>query len=86
MLIKNASGGFIQKSLGNYALFEIRIYNSTHTCSLDMISRDHRHASSALIGENIREIYEMVGHQYRPKCIIADIQSKYGVGISYDKA
>ncbi|KAL6344324.1 hypothetical protein AAG906_037899 [Vitis piasezkii] len=41
-----------------------------------MISRDHRHASSWLIGESIREIYQGV----------ADIRNKYGVGISYDKA
>ena len=67
-------------------MFEIKIYNSTHTCSLDMISRDHRHASIVLIGESIREIYEGVGCQYRPKDIVVDIQSKYDVGISYDKA
>ena len=72
--------------MGNYDLFEIRIYNSTHTCSSDMISHDHRHASSGLIGESIREIYEGVSHQCRPKDIIADIRSKYDMGISYDKA
>ena len=59
--------------LGNYDLFEIMIYNSTHTSSLDMISRDHRHARSGLIGESIREKYEGVGCQYRPKDIIVDI-------------
>ena len=59
--------------LGNYDLFEIRIYNSIDTFSLDMISRDHCHASSGFIGERIREIYEGVGHQYCPKDIIADI-------------
>ena len=48
--------------LGNSDLFQIRKYHSTHTCSLDMISRDHRHASSWLIGESIREIYQGVGH------------------------
>ena len=51
-----------------------------------MISRDHRHASSGLIGESIREIYEGVSCQYPPKDIIADIRSKYDVRISYDKA
>ena len=51
-----------------------------------MISRNHRHTSSGLIGESIREIYKGVGLQYRPKDIIVDIQSKYDVGISYDKA
>ena len=71
--------------LGNYYLFELRIYNSTHTYSLDMISRDHCHASSGLNGESIREIYEGVDRQYRPKYIIVDIQSKYNMGISYGK-
>ncbi|RVW54259.1 hypothetical protein CK203_080126 [Vitis vinifera] len=50
-----------------------------------MISRDHRHASCWLIGESIREIYQGVGHQYRPKDIVADIRNKFGVGISYGK-
>ena len=71
--------------LGNSDLFQIRRYHSTHTCSLDMISRDHRHASCWLIGESIREIYQGVGHQYRPKDIVADIRNKFGVGISYGK-
>ena len=51
-----------------------------------MISRDHHHASSGLIGKSIRKIYEGVSHQYRPKDIIVDIRSKYDVGIRYDKA
>ena len=72
--------------LGNSDFFEIRIYNSIYTCGLDMISRDHHHTSNGLIGEIIREIYKGVGRQYCPKDIIVDIRSKYGVGISYDKA
>ena len=39
-----------------------------------------------MIGESIREIYEGVGCQYRPKDIIANIRSKYDVGINYDNA
>ena len=50
-----------------------------------MISRDHRHASSGLIGESMIQIYEGVSCQYRPKDIIADIRSKCDVVISYDK-
>ncbi|RVX20202.1 hypothetical protein CK203_004545 [Vitis vinifera] len=50
-----------------------------------MISRDHHHANCWLIGESIREIYQGVGCQYRPKDIIADIRNKFGVGISYGK-
>ena len=61
--------------LGNFDLFEIRIHIQ-HTLIGFMISRDHRHASSGLIGEIIREIYEGVSRQYRLKDIIADIRSK----------
>ena len=50
-----------------------------------MMSRDNRHASSRLVGESMRQTYQ-VGHQYRPKDIIGDIRNKYGVQISYDKA
>ena len=60
-------------------------YYPTHTCMLDMMSRDNRHASSWLVGESMRQTYK-VGHQYRPKDIITDIRNKYDVQISYDKA
>ncbi|RVW93844.1 hypothetical protein CK203_028199 [Vitis vinifera] len=46
---------------------------------------DNRHTSSWLVGESMRQTYQ-VGCQYYPKDIIGDIQNKYGVQISYDKA
>ena len=60
-------------------------YHPTHTCRLDMMSQDNCHASSWLVGESMRQTYQ-VGHQYHPKDIIGDIQNKYSVQISYDKA
>ncbi|KAL6350345.1 hypothetical protein AAG906_004295 [Vitis piasezkii] len=51
-----------------------------------MMSRDNRHASSWLIGESIRETYQGVGCEFRPKDIVADIRKQYGIQISYDKA
>ena len=56
--------------VGNSDLFEIRIYNSTHTLiTWDMISRDHRHASSGLIGESIREIMKGLAVNIVPKTL-----------------
>ncbi|KAL6350436.1 hypothetical protein AAG906_004387 [Vitis piasezkii] len=42
------------------------------------MSRDNRHASSWLVGESMRQTYQ-VGRQYRPKDIIGDIRNKYSV-------
>ena len=50
-----------------------------------MMSRDNRHASSWLVGESMRQTYQ-VGRRYCPKDILGDIRNKYGVQISYDKA
>ena len=41
--------------LGISNMFQIMKFYSTHTCRLDMMSRDNRHASSWLIGESIKE-------------------------------
>ena len=49
-----------------------------------MISHDNRHASSWLVGESMRQTYQ-VGHQYWPKDIIANMWNKYDAQISYDK-
>ncbi|KAL6337579.1 hypothetical protein AAG906_037172 [Vitis piasezkii] len=72
--------------LGISNMFQIMKFYSTHTCRLDMMSRDNRHASSWLIGESIRETYQGVGCEFRPKDIVADIRKQYGIQISYDKA
>ncbi|RVW32621.1 hypothetical protein CK203_076519 [Vitis vinifera] len=71
--------------LGISNMFQIMKFYSTHTCRLDMMSRDNRHASSWLIGESIRETYQGIGCEFRPKDIVADIRKQYGIQISYDK-
>ena len=43
-----------------------------------MMYRDNHHTSSRLVGESMRQTYQ-VGRQYRPKDIIGDIRFKYGV-------
>ncbi|RVX21185.1 hypothetical protein CK203_001778 [Vitis vinifera] len=57
-----------------------------HQLYSNMMSRDNRHASSWLIGESIRETYQGIGCEFRPKDIVADIRKQYGIQISYDKA
>ena len=51
-----------------------------------MVSHDNRHANSWLIGKSIRETYQGVGCEYRPRNIITNIRKKYGVEIDYEKA
>ena len=63
--------------LGISNMFQTMKYYSTHTYRLDMMSRDNRHTSSWLIGESIRETYQRVGCEFRPKDIVADIQKQY---------
>ena len=72
--------------LGISNMFQIMKYYSTHTCRLDMMSCDNRHASSWLIGESIRETYQGVGCEFWPKDIVANIRKQYDIQISYDKA
>ena len=67
-------------------MFQIVKYYSTHTFQLDMVSHDSRHASSWLIGKSIRETYQGVGCDYRPRDIIQNIRKQYGVEINYEKA
>ena len=76
---------FRATKLGNSNFFQVMKYHSMHTCRLDMMSRDNRHASSWLVGESMRQTYQ-VGRRYCPKDILGDIRNKYGVQISYDKA
>ena len=72
--------------LGISTMFQILKYYSTDTCQLNMVSHDSRHASSWLIDESIREAYQGVGCEYRPRDIIENIRKHDGVEISYEKA
>ena len=76
---------FYATNLGSSNFFQLMKYHPTHTCRLEIMSRDNRHASSRLVGESMRQTYQ-VGCQYCPKDIIGDIRNKYDVQISYDKA
>ena len=58
--------------------FQVMKHHPTHICRLDMMYWDNRHTSSRLVGESMRQTYQ-VGRQYRPKDIIGDIRFKYGV-------
>ena len=63
---------FRAAKLGSSNFFQVMKYHPTHTCRLDMMSWDNRHANSWFVGESMRQTYQ-VGRQYRPKDIIGDI-------------
>ena len=64
----------------------VRRIEQTHTCMSDQLSDGHRQASSQLIGELIKDKFADCSRIYTPKNIQADIQSEYGVLLSYSKA
>ncbi|XP_038713386.1 uncharacterized protein LOC120007256 [Tripterygium wilfordii] len=67
-------------------LFKVTKFNDIHTCSLDYLNGDHRQASGKVIGDCIKGKYDGVGRSYRPKDIIQDVRTEFGVNITYDKA
>ncbi|CAB4280004.1 unnamed protein product [Prunus armeniaca] len=66
--------------------FMVRKYVTKRTCSLDVIHRHHRQASSYLIGQCIKSKYEGVSRVHRPHDIMEDIWKDMVVSISYVKA
>ena len=69
---------FHATKLGSSNFFQVMKHHPTHICRLDMMYRDNHHTSSRLVGESMRQTYQ-VGRQYRPKDIIGDIRFKYSV-------
>ncbi|XP_050111795.1 uncharacterized protein LOC126590369 [Malus sylvestris] len=66
--------------------FEVRKFETNHSCSLDVVQRDHRQASSSVVGQFIKSKYEGASRVYRPKDIIEDMRAQVGVNMSYEKA
>ena len=68
-------------------LFSIRVFKHEHKCSAveNMIS-SHRQATSRLIGDQIKQKYDGIARQYRPREIIFDWNRQHGIKISYEKA
>ncbi|KAK2662329.1 hypothetical protein Ddye_000903 [Dipteronia dyeriana] len=66
--------------------FQVRSFVNEHTCPLEEIHRRHRQASAVTIGEVIApRLQQQDGRLMRPKDIIADMKSMYGIQIMYSK-
>ncbi|XP_015970561.1 uncharacterized protein LOC107494042 [Arachis duranensis] len=65
--------------------WEIKRYNSSHTCTKVTISQDHSKLDSSTIAETIKPLVE-VDPSIKVKLVIAEVQSKFNYTISYYKA
>ncbi|KAK2642063.1 hypothetical protein Ddye_023826 [Dipteronia dyeriana] len=66
--------------------FQVRCFINEHTCPLEEIHRHHPQASVVIIGEVIApKLQQQDGRLMRPKDIIADMKSIYGIQIMYNK-
>ncbi|KAK2639424.1 hypothetical protein Ddye_027219 [Dipteronia dyeriana] len=67
--------------------FQVRSFVNEHTCPLKEIHRHHRQASATIIGEVVApKLQQHDGRLMRPKDIIADMKTMYGIQIMYSKA
>ncbi|KAK2633791.1 hypothetical protein Ddye_028583 [Dipteronia dyeriana] len=67
--------------------FQVRSFINEHTCPLEEIHRCHRQASAVIIGEVVApKLQQHDGQLMRPKDIIADMKTIYGIQIMYSKA
>ncbi|XP_024179315.1 uncharacterized protein LOC112185307 [Rosa chinensis] len=73
--------------LQDLAYFEVRKFHNEHSCSLDIIHRDHRQASSSLIGQFVKSKFEGgTSRMYKPRDMIDDARVQLGVNMGYNKA
>ncbi|KAK3221577.1 hypothetical protein Dsin_008602 [Dipteronia sinensis] len=67
--------------------FQVRSFVNEHSCPLEEIHRRHRQASAVIIGEAVApRLQQQDGHLMRPKDIITDMKTMYGIQIMYSKA
>ncbi|KAK2651698.1 hypothetical protein Ddye_011554 [Dipteronia dyeriana] len=75
----------VRRDEGTY--FQVRSFVNEHTCPLEEIHRCHRQASAIIIGEVVAPRFQLQdGRLMRPKNIIADMKTMYGIQILYSKA
>ncbi|KAK2639061.1 hypothetical protein Ddye_026856 [Dipteronia dyeriana] len=67
--------------------FQVRRFINKHTCPLKEIHHRNRQASAVIIGEVVaHKLQQQNGRLMRPKDIIADMKTMYGIQIMYSKA
>ncbi|KAK3221883.1 hypothetical protein Dsin_008908 [Dipteronia sinensis] len=75
----------VRRDEGTY--FQVRSFVNEHSCPLEEIHRRHRQASAVIIGEVVTpRLQQQDGRLMRPKDIIADMKTMYGIQIMYSKA
>ncbi|KAK2661958.1 hypothetical protein Ddye_000532 [Dipteronia dyeriana] len=75
----------VRRDEGTY--FQVRSFVNEHTCPLEEIYRRHRQASAVVIGEVVApRLQQQDGRLMRPKDIITDMKTMYGIQILYSKA
>ena len=60
--------------VNNCGMFEIRKYCHVHSCSHDVLKKDHRQAFAKLIAQNIQFTYDGSSSSYRAADIRQDFQ------------
>ncbi|KAI9177565.1 hypothetical protein LWI28_016719 [Acer negundo] len=75
----------VRKDEGTY--FQVRSFVNQHSCPLEEVHHRHRQASAVIIGEVIASrLQQHDGRLMRPKDIIADMKTMYGIQVMYSKA
>ncbi|KAK0608087.1 hypothetical protein LWI29_025360 [Acer saccharum] len=87
--LKRLVGDFAMRAVrrdeGTY--FQVRSFVNEHSCPLEEVHRRHRQASAVTIGELIApRLQQHDGRLMRPKDVIADMKTMYGIQIMYSKA
>ncbi|RAL41585.1 hypothetical protein DM860_013119 [Cuscuta australis] len=74
-------------SLDNSPLFQIRRFDSYHSCPVDFREGDHRQATSTFLADLVLHCYvEATRKQYPPNDIWDDMRREFGIAMSYRKA
>ncbi|VFQ70075.1 unnamed protein product [Cuscuta campestris] len=73
--------------IDNSPLFQIRRFDSIHTCPVDFREGDHRHATSSFVADILLHRYvDATKKPYPPNDLREDMRREYGVSMSYRKA
>ena len=69
-------------------LFIVKAFFTEHKCTLEIPHREHKQATSRIIGECIKSKskFEGIARVDTPKEIQADVHQRFGVKLSYFKA
>ena len=67
-------------------MFEIVVFNSVHTCFLELRHNDNRQAAPWVVGHIIKHRYVVDATKYVAKSIQGDIKRNYGIKMSYQKS